>query len=106
MKYFTPDLWLRMQSGVSRETFLAAYDQWEHGLTAYSEEVSRIIPQDRRYLQVKRHLALMIDGHAIKVADQRGRQIDLSGPSPVYRGIMMWIEQAAPDGGLTPLPGA
>jgi hypothetical protein len=64
------------------------------------------IAQDRRYLQVERHLALMIDGHAIKVADQRGRQIDLSDPSPVYRGIMMRIEQAAPDGELTPLPGA
>jgi hypothetical protein len=48
----------------------------------------------------------MIDGHAIKVADQPGRQIDLSDSSPVYRGIMMRIEQAAPDGGLTPLPGA
>jgi hypothetical protein len=64
------------------------------------------IAQDRRYLQVERHLALMIDGHAINVADQRGRQIDLSDPSPVYRGIMMEGEQAAPDGGLTPLPGA
>ena len=47
------------------------------------------ITQDRRYLQVERHLALMIDGHAIKVADQRGRKIDLSDPSPVYRGIMI-----------------
>lgn len=54
MKYFTPDLWLRMQSGVSRETFLTAYDEWERGITAYTEEVSRIIPQDRRYLHLRR----------------------------------------------------
>ena len=54
MKYFTPDLWLRMQSGVNPETFLMAYDEWERELTAYTEEVSRIIPQDRRYRHLRR----------------------------------------------------
>src|SRR5205085_1062120 len=54
MKYYTPDLWLRMQKGASRETFLPAYDEWERRITAYTEEVSRIIPQDRRYLHLRR----------------------------------------------------
>jgi hypothetical protein len=54
MKYFTPDLWLRMQSGVGRDTFLKAYEEWEQALTAYTEEVSRIIPQDRGHLHLRR----------------------------------------------------
>jgi hypothetical protein len=54
MKYFTPDLWLRMQSGVDRETFLTAYDEWERRVTAYTEEVARIIPDDRSHLHLRR----------------------------------------------------
>ncbi len=54
MNYFTPDLWLRLQSGVSRDTFQAADDQWERGVSACAEEVARIIPSGRPYLHLRR----------------------------------------------------
>jgi hypothetical protein len=54
MKYFTPELWLRTQSGVDPQTFLQAYDAWERGIDAYEEQLQRIIPRDRRYLHLRR----------------------------------------------------
>jgi len=54
MKYFTPELWLRTQSGADSQTFLKAYEAWERRIDAYEEQLARIIPQDRRYLHLRR----------------------------------------------------
>lgn len=58
MRYFTPDLWLQMQSGADRDTFLAAYDAWERATAAYTEEVSRIIPTASAYQPLRRFALL------------------------------------------------
>lgn len=49
MKYFTPELWLHMQSGVDRATFLNAYETWERNVDAYEEQLRRIIPPGRAH---------------------------------------------------------
>jgi hypothetical protein len=53
MKYFTPELWLGMQAGVDNQTFLAAYDAWERNRDAYEEQLTRIIPHDRKYRDLR-----------------------------------------------------
>lgn len=54
MKYFTPELWLQMQSGVDNPTFLAAYEAWERNVDAYEEQLTRIIPHDRKNRDLRR----------------------------------------------------
>jgi hypothetical protein len=55
-----------------------------YGPAGRIDAAADLVAQDRRYLQVERRLALMINRHPIKVADQRGRKTVLSDPSPAY----------------------
>ncbi|MFO0843199.1 MAG: hypothetical protein U0797_12515 [Gemmataceae bacterium] len=54
MKYFTPDRWVRMQRGASKEGFEKAYDEWERAVREYEGELKRIFPGGRRFSDLRR----------------------------------------------------
>jgi hypothetical protein len=54
MTYFTPELWLQMQSGADPQTFLAAYEAWERAIDEYEKSLEQVIPKGKGHWGVRK----------------------------------------------------